>query len=121
MKQRGMQIEKEWAFKVLQKHNRDYEVLVINHIAYGDTFALLTFNCELAQAYALWARKHNPDLLCVGYTNGMIGYICTAEQIREGGYEPSGSSLYFELAGTYSSSIEEMICYEVAQLVGRRA
>ena len=30
--------------------------------------------------------------IVVGYANGNIGYICTAQDHREGGYEPSYSS-----------------------------
>jgi hypothetical protein len=39
----------------------------------------------------------------------MIGYICTANQISEGGYEPIGSAQYFALAGTYKEEIETII------------
>ena len=52
--------------------------------------------------------------MCVAYTNGMIGYLSTAQQIEQGGYEPIESALYFALAGTYSPKIEAIIHAAVA-------
>ena len=47
--------------------------------------------------------------MCVCYTNGMIGYLCSEKQIREGGYEPHGSAIYFALCGTYGPETEKII------------
>lgn len=105
----GEIIEKQWAEKVIQKGNRPYEVLEILYLDYGDNLKLLFLNSETSQYYAKFAKSLDKDILTVSYTNGMIGYICTEEQIKEGGYEPEGSALYFALAGTYSPSIEAII------------
>lgn len=78
-------------------------------IDYGDRLRFYTFNAEVSQYYAAFARDLDPDAVCIAYTNGMIGYISTAEQIEEGGYEPKGSALYFALAGTYKPEIERLI------------
>ncbi|MEG1407611.1 MAG: alkaline ceramidase, partial [Ruthenibacterium sp.] len=72
-------------------------------------FTLYTFNAEVSQYYAAYARCLVPGAVCAGYTNGMIGYVSTAEQIEQGGYEPCDSALYFALAGRYSAKIEALI------------
>jgi hypothetical protein len=98
-----------WLSKVKEKEFRLFEMIEISKIRFGPQFSLFVFNAEVSQYYAEYARSNDPSAICAGYTNGMIGYICTAEQIREGGYEPVGSAQYFALAGTYSEEIEMKI------------
>ncbi|MEM1483335.1 alkaline ceramidase [Oscillospiraceae bacterium PP1C4] len=102
-------VEREWAEAVLAKDNRPTEELELSWIDYGDHLRFYTFNAEVSQYYAAFARELDPKAICIAYTNGMIGYLSTAEQIAQGGYEPKGSALYFALAGTYKPEIEEII------------
>lgn len=99
----------EWARAVQKRGNPISEVLELTHIAYGDCLSFYTFNAEVSQYYAAYARELDPYAVCIGYANGMIGYLSTAEQIEQGGYEPIGSALYFALAGTYTPEIEKII------------
>lgn len=105
----GDVLQKEWAKKILEKHNQSFETLEISRIIYGNVLDLYLFNAEVSQYYAAFAKEICPGALSVAYTNGMIGYLCTAEQIGQGGYEPEGSAVYFALSGTYSRQIEAMI------------
>jgi len=105
----GQGVEQEWAQAVIASQNRPSEQLELSMIDYGDRLRFYTFNAEVSQYYAAFARDLDPDAVCIAYTNGMIGYISTAEQIEEGGYEPKGSALYFALAGTYKPEIERLI------------
>lgn len=102
-------VEGEWARAVLANQNRPSEQLELSRIDYGDRLHFYTFNAEVSQYYAVYARQLDPDAVCIAYTNGMIGYLSTAEQIKEGGYEPVDSALYFALAGTYKPEIEALI------------
>lgn len=102
-------VELEWAQAVLAKNNRSSEQLELSWIDYGDRLHFYTFNAEVSQYYAAFARSFDPYAVCIAYTNGMIGYLSTAEQIEQGGYEPVNSALYFALAGTYKSEIESII------------
>lgn len=110
-------VEREWAEKVLEKDNRNYETLEIRKVNLSNDLTILTYNCELSQEYSLYAQKLNGDTLTVAYSNGMIGYICTEKQILEGGYEPNGSSLYFALPGNYKPEIEEAIKDKILKLL----
>ncbi len=99
----------QWLAKVMEKNLRPYEVIEMSTLRFGSPLTIFTFNAEVSQYYAEFARTMDNSAICTCYTNGMIGYLCTAEQIREGGYEPVGSALYFALAGTYKEEIEETI------------
>ncbi len=100
---------RQWLVKVTEKGQRPYEEIEISKLRFGSRLTIFTFNAEVSQYYAKFARSIDPSAICACYTNGMIGYICTADQIKEGGYEPIGSALYFALAGTYKEEIEETI------------
>lgn len=78
-------------------------------ISYGSGLIVYTFNAEVVQSYAEFARRLHPDAICTAYVNGMIGYISDAKETVEGGYEPAGSAPYFALAGTYSIETEVLI------------
>lgn len=99
---------RQWAEKVLEKGIRDGEVLEVSEWNLGGQRCYF-FNAEMAMHYAQKARELCPGSICSGYTNGMIGYLCTDEQIREGGYEPEGSATYFGLAGTYPVGTQGLI------------
>jgi hypothetical protein len=100
---------RQWLTKVKEKDFRLFEVIEISKIRFGSQLSIFTFNAEVSQYYAEYARTIDSAAICAGYTNGMIGYICTANQINEGGYEPVGSAQYFALAGTYKEEIETII------------
>ncbi|QTQ11648.1 alkaline ceramidase [Treponema parvum] len=99
---------REWAKKAIEKNFRDYETLEITRVDFGSS-PVYFFNAEMSQQYASAVRQRDKNGLCVCYTNGMIGYLCTEKQIAEGGYEPQGSALYFALCGTYSLKTENLI------------
>ena len=99
---------RQWAQKAIEKNFRDYETLEITRVDFGST-PVYFFNAEMSQQYALSVRQKNKNGLCVCYTNGMIGYLCSEKQIREGGYEPHGSAIYFALCGTYGPETEKLI------------
>lgn len=99
---------RQWAGKVLEKGILDGEILEVSEWNLGGQRCYF-FNAEMAMHYARAARELCPGSICSGYTNGMIGYLCTDEQIREGGYEPEGSATYFGLAGTYPVGTQGLV------------
>lgn len=103
------EMQRAWAMKVLEKGNPAYEKLRMKYVKYGEELAVYFFGAEMSQEYAIWARRRNPAAVCTAYTDGMTGYICTGEQILEGGYEPKDSAGYFALGGTFPPEVEKMI------------
>lgn len=98
-----------WAKKVSEQEPYDNRLLDVSFLELSPTWKGLFFNAELVDAYQVYAKALDPNALVVGYTNGMIGYLCTAKQLEEGGYEPDESTYWFALAGPYDAILEKKI------------
>lgn len=84
----------------------------------ADGVALLAMNGEATVGYGLAVRHASAGrALPVGYANGMIGYLPSASQLAEGGYEADGSTRYYLLPSRYSPAIEPVILDTVRSLV----
>ncbi|MFE7060755.1 neutral/alkaline non-lysosomal ceramidase N-terminal domain-containing protein [Sutcliffiella sp. NPDC057660] len=75
----------------------------------GKELSLVCFNGEMVQSYGEYVKELCPGSLALGYSNGMIGYIPTAEQIQKGGYESEGFIYYFGLPAPFQEGIEVRI------------
>lgn len=74
-------------------------------IASGLSF--LTCNAEVVVEYGFLAKRCG--MLPLGYTNGMIGYVTTARQLEEGGYESRGAFPYFRMPAPFSTATESLL------------
>lgn len=105
-------VDGEWARALLTDLTvlRPSATLVVQRLDLGAGPSLLAFNGEVTVAYGLRvkARTHG-RVLPVGYANGMIGYLPTAQQLAEGGYEADESTRYYLLPGRFAPVIEERI------------
>jgi neutral ceramidase len=85
--------------------------------------ALVGLSGEACIAYAFHAREASgaASTMALGYTNGSVGYLPTAEIIAEGGYEAIANK-YFKVAEAWSPRIEdrlrEAITETLAELMG---
>jgi hypothetical protein len=68
----------------------------------------ITCNAEVVVEFGFLARKCG--LIPLGYTNGMIGYVTTARQLEEGGYESRGAFPYFRMPAPFSNATESLLC-----------
>ena len=76
----------------------------------GDGLALLGFDAEMSVAYGHYAKERSAGrILPIGYTDGMIGYVVTAQQLREGGYEPDESYPYIYRPGRLTPAAEGIV------------
>ncbi len=106
---------RQWAAIIKAKDFRSSELLRISFARIG--IPMVFFSAEMAQDYAGFIRTLSPSCLSIAYADGMTGYVSTAKEIAEGGYEPDGSAIYFALAGTFSPEIEELIEKEAGKLL----
>lgn len=87
--------------------------------------AFLAMNGEVVVEYGLMLkRKTGGTVLPVPYSNGIVGYIPTARQVDEGGYEGRDSFVYFGLPAPFDRSLEERITGEMEKMMeqwGNRA
>ncbi|GAB3416047.1 hypothetical protein [Flindersiella endophytica] len=75
-----------------------------------DELALLGFDAELTVAYGDYVKvRSSGRVLPIPYSNGMIGYIVTAEQVRQGGYEPDDSFPYVYRSGRFIAHVEGIV------------
>lgn len=80
--------------------------------------ALLGINAEVTVPYQHWLKRHyGTAVLPLPYTNGMIGYICTADQIADGGYEPAESYPYIYRAGPFAPQTEATLQRAIDELL----
>lgn len=95
----------------------DYPVQAIR---LGKDLCVLALGGEVVVDYALRAKREFPreDLVVAGYCNDVMGYIPTAKILREGGYEPRDSTVYYGQPGPFAESIEELIFQAIRQVMG---
>jgi 6-phosphogluconolactonase/glucosamine-6-phosphate isomerase/deaminase len=80
--------------------------------------SFLAMNGEAVVEYGLFVkRRFAGRVLPLPYSNGMIGYVPTARQVGEGGYEARESIFYFGLPAPFDSSLEHKIHDGLTELV----
>lgn len=101
-----LSLYEEWKQK---KEQHDVEQLCFSYIRISENLAMLLANAEMTQGYGKFMKNSDRRLLPVGYSNGMLGYIATKEQLEQGGYEAETFIFYFSLKGKLDASMEEKI------------
>jgi len=72
--------------------------------------SLLAMDGEIVVEYGLFVKGlSHGSVLPLPYSNGMIGYVPTAKQLAEGGYEAKDSTYYFRLPSPFGASAEERL------------
>lgn len=103
----------EWSRKLLESPERLQPDMPLRFVRVdlADGLSLFAANAEVVAEYGLYLKAHAADkgVLPLGYTNGMIGYITTARQIEEGGYESFWSTPYFLLPSPFHPSVEQRV------------
>lgn len=94
--------------------------LTIQRLDVAKEAVLIAMSGEICCDYGLFIKQLHPDrfLIPVGYSNGMVGYICPSRYFEEGGYEPFGSVRYMGLPSPFSPEIESIIKEGILQLMG---
>jgi hypothetical protein len=90
----------------------------INLLKIANGLSFLSMNGEVVVEYGLFVKKMGiDDMLPLAYTNGMIGYIPTGNQVAEGGYEVDESCYYFGLPAQFDPSLEKEIHERIMILI----
>ncbi|WP_010269822.1 neutral/alkaline non-lysosomal ceramidase N-terminal domain-containing protein [Paenibacillus senegalensis] len=106
----GAAAQRSELFQSDPSRNEQPAKLQLNYLQLAKELVLVGANAEMVVEYGLYLKQEiNPHILPLGYTNGMIGYVPTAEQIAEGGYEGGESAVYFGLPGAFTPAIEGQI------------
>ncbi|HEY6739669.1 MAG TPA: hypothetical protein VI076_12560 [Actinopolymorphaceae bacterium] len=112
----------DWASWLLADPSRlvDRIPLTLSVLQLGGVLTLLGFDAEVTVPYGLWIkRRFSGRVLPLGYTNGMIGYVPTAEQLADGGYEPDESYQYIYRPGRFAPDVEQLVKRAIDDAVHR--
>ena len=82
-------------------------------IEYGEQLVLLPLQ---NQGHKIMRAQ---KIAFLGYSNGMIGYLATGEQISAAGYEGEGFAQYFNLSSPFVPEIEEKILLELTNMISK--
>lgn len=92
--------------------------LEITVVTLADGLSLIGLNAEVVVDYGLFIKRITQgSALPIAYTNGMIGYIPTAQQLSEGGYETHESTLYFAMASSFDHAVESTVKQALLKLL----
>lgn len=84
----------------------------------ADGLSFLAMSAEVVVDYGLFIkRRFRGRILPLPYSNGMLGYLPTASQIAEGGYEARESIFFFGLPSPLAPSLESKLHDEMINLV----
>ncbi len=85
-------------------------LLPLHGLRMGDA-VLLTLGCEAFVEFALFGRQASSaeETLVLGYTDGNIGYLCTADAFETGGYEPRTSRAAPRSEGLTKAAMKEVL------------
>ena len=69
---------------------------------------LIFINAEVMSGYNIFTYK-NKKVICAGYSNGMIGYLPTKQDMLNGGYEVDKSRVNFNIKHRLNTKNESLI------------
>jgi len=111
----------DWSRKLLASPERLQAAMPLRLVCVtiAEHLRLLAANAEVVAEYALYLKSlaDGNHVLPLGYTNGMIGYIPTAAQIAEGGYESFWSTPYFLLPSPFDPAVEQLVRDGLADII----
>lgn len=88
---------------------------------FGKSVTLVGLGGEVVVDYALRVKKEFPseDTIVAGYTNDVMSYIVSKRVLKEGGYEPVDSQIYYGNPGPYTEEVEETVMAAVKRAMGK--
>ena len=91
----------------------------IQVIQFGEDLTFVALAGEAVVDYSLRLKSELGDSLVwvAAYCNDVMGYVPTVRVLREGGYEPVGSTKFYGLPGPFAESVEERIVSKVHSMV----
>ena len=111
-----------WAHRLLASPERRTgpTTVLVSRLRLGAELTLVGVSAEVTSPYADKVRAHFDNrVLPLGYTNGMTGYLVTARQLAEGGYESVDAPYWFGMRGPLLPEAESVITDALCTAVDR--
>lgn len=112
---------REWSRLLLERKERLQPTvpLEIALLSFADGLSVMAMNAEMVVEYGKSIKRGTAgSVLPVAYTNGMIGYVPTASQLREGGYEVNEALYYYGLPAPLRLESEILVKRGIEMLLG---
>ena len=100
---------------MIEALDKGYDISAISFpvqaVRFGKNFTILALGGEVVVDYSLAAKKRYPreNLFVAGYSTEVQCYIPSARILKEGGYEPETSMIYYGLPGSFAGNVEEKV------------
>jgi neutral ceramidase len=100
---------------ILEAMDKGYDISTLSYpvqaVRFSNDFTILALGGEVVVDYSLNAKKRYPNdnLFVAGYSTEVQCYIPSARVLKEGGYEPVTSMIYYGLPGPFAGNVEQKI------------
>jgi neutral ceramidase len=91
----------------------------VQGLRFNSDLTLLALGGEVVVDYALRIKREFPreNLVVAGYSNDVMGYIPSQRVLKEGGYEPVDSMIYYGHPGPFSEKVENTVIGAAHQIL----
>ncbi|HEY3299043.1 MAG TPA: neutral/alkaline non-lysosomal ceramidase N-terminal domain-containing protein [Armatimonadota bacterium] len=112
-------MDREWAKRLLSLPFSTKRAFSIQRIDLADEIMLVAMSGEVVSEYGHYIKRLRPDVFAIplGYSNGVLAYIPTAEIIAQGGYEGETSCKPYGLPSVFKPEIEGLIKDTIRELM----
>jgi hypothetical protein len=110
---------------ILDAIDKGYDISTLSYpvqaVRFSKDFTILALAGEVVVDYSLNSKKRYPheNLFVAGYSTEVQCYIPSARVLREGGYEPETSMIYYGLPGPFAGNVEEKV-FSAIELVMKK-
>jgi neutral ceramidase len=100
---------------IIEALDKGYNVSTLSYpvqaVRFNNDFTILGLSGEVVVDYSLNTKSRYPgeNLFVAGYSTEVQCYIPSLRVLKEGGYEPETSMIYYGLPGPFADNIEEKI------------
>jgi hypothetical protein len=100
---------------MLEAIDKGYDISTISYpvqaVRFNKDFTILALGGEVVVDYSLNTKKRYPleNMFVAGYSTEVQCYIPSARVLKEGGYEPDNSMIYYGLPGPFAGNVEEKV------------
>lgn len=111
---------------MLEAYNKGWDIskyrYPVQAVRFSNDFTILALTGEVVLDYSIAARSRFPgeNMFVAGYCTEVQCYIPSKKILREGGYEPESSMIYYGFPGAFTEDIEDRVM-DAVTLVMQRA
>jgi|WetSurSiteA1Bulk_404760.scaffolds.fasta_scaffold01447_5 neutral ceramidase len=100
---------------IIEALDKGYDISTLTYpvqaVRFNSDFTILALSGEVVVDYSLNSKSRYPheNMFVAGYSTEVQCYIPSARVLKEGGYEPETSMIYYGLPGSFADNIEEKV------------